>query len=608
MELKEALIEIQSTKGDFPQEALGVIRARKEEAIPELIEIVKAPLEDLENIYSAGSPAIAILLLSEFEVKDAFEYMLDYMRLDDDECDMLLGDALTECMHMVLANTAGENGVKELKKLTENNRCGEFQRGAAVSALIALCAKGRIDYSELVSYFEYLADTYSNDSDLLTMVADSSEYVCSDKIISAINGAYDRGVIYDFFIRKREFLSLAAREHSAEKIKACEYFCEERGRAEFIESWSKPETDSSPKPDIFCIYDEPTFSLAEALTEASDKNIEILARTNEIDESIFERGELEKALTEKLKDYEYFVRKMTELDPESYDLALKCAERDTPLELEEDGFIDHEYLGILLCFSDGRKKTILMPEEIKAFIGKYNADPRKKKREDSDMLIEYASAAVGLYGAVRFDKLTALLNSYAGSDFDEEYVKSLYAEYAEKIYVVADGEFLIHPWARKTPQMLKIKASNNEEAYIPDKEEFLRYSDFNYYEQNDGIERMRKYISSEYSYLEDKEIVALLSDLHDMAMGFSKCPSLSYLCEDNGIEFEDEDEERSFRREFLANVVDYTRLWTNKGFTNIELDKSAASMSEVRVKPQKIGRNDPCPCGSGKKYKKCCGR
>jgi uncharacterized protein YecA (UPF0149 family) len=22
----------------------------------------------------------------------------------------------------------------------------------------------------------------------------------------------------------------------------------------------------------------------------------------------------------------------------------------------------------------------------------------------------------------------------------------------------------------------------------------------------------------------------------------------------------------------------------------------------------KIGRNDPCPCGSGKKYKKCCGQ
>ena len=25
-------------------------------------------------------------------------------------------------------------------------------------------------------------------------------------------------------------------------------------------------------------------------------------------------------------------------------------------------------------------------------------------------------------------------------------------------------------------------------------------------------------------------------------------------------------------------------------------------------KEAKIGRNDPCPCGSGKKYKQCCGR
>jgi SEC-C motif-containing protein len=27
----------------------------------------------------------------------------------------------------------------------------------------------------------------------------------------------------------------------------------------------------------------------------------------------------------------------------------------------------------------------------------------------------------------------------------------------------------------------------------------------------------------------------------------------------------------------------------------------------VRREGPKIGRNDPCPCGSGKKYKKCCG-
>ncbi|MCD6153375.1 MAG: preprotein translocase subunit SecA [Syntrophobacterales bacterium] len=33
-----------------------------------------------------------------------------------------------------------------------------------------------------------------------------------------------------------------------------------------------------------------------------------------------------------------------------------------------------------------------------------------------------------------------------------------------------------------------------------------------------------------------------------------------------------------------------------------------SSPATVKRKGKKIGRNDPCPCGSGKKYKKCCGR
>ncbi|HEC31569.1 MAG TPA: preprotein translocase subunit SecA, partial [Deltaproteobacteria bacterium] len=36
-------------------------------------------------------------------------------------------------------------------------------------------------------------------------------------------------------------------------------------------------------------------------------------------------------------------------------------------------------------------------------------------------------------------------------------------------------------------------------------------------------------------------------------------------------------------------------------------DSTAPATKTVR-KGKKIGRNDPCPCGSGKKYKKCCGR
>lgn len=33
----------------------------------------------------------------------------------------------------------------------------------------------------------------------------------------------------------------------------------------------------------------------------------------------------------------------------------------------------------------------------------------------------------------------------------------------------------------------------------------------------------------------------------------------------------------------------------------------AYRVSGIVVNENKVGRNDPCPCGSGKKYKKCCG-
>lgn len=59
----------------------------------------------------------------------------------------------------------------------------------------------------------------------------------------------------------------------------------------------------------------------------------------------------------------------------------------------------------------------------------------------------------------------------------------------------------------------------------------------------------------------------------------------------------------------LAALNNATRLWPLKGHTPEEL---MAMTGEGRVIPfnqvrkAKVGRNDPCPCGSGKKYKNCC--
>lgn len=38
------------------------------------------------------------------------------------------------------------------------------------------------------------------------------------------------------------------------------------------------------------------------------------------------------------------------------------------------------------------------------------------------------------------------------------------------------------------------------------------------------------------------------------------------------------------------------------------LDIARQYRDDSTLRVEKVGRNDPCPCGSGKKYKKCCGK
>ena len=80
---------------------------------------------------------------------------------------------------------------------------------------------------------------------------------------------------------------------------------------------------------------------------------------------------------------------------------------------------------------------------------------------------------------------------------------------------------------------------------------------------------------------------------------------------------------------FLMCFSDCTRRWENKGFTPFEREEMDEKKKRTGLKTlssqayeetikmdnvipfertKKVYPNDPCPCGSGKKYKHCCGR
>ena len=65
---------------------------------------------------------------------------------------------------------------------------------------------------------------------------------------------------------------------------------------------------------------------------------------------------------------------------------------------------------------------------------------------------------------------------------------------------------------------------------------------------------------------------------------------------------------------FIMLSVEAEWLYTLPGWEGIlsaeerkEIEKSYKKTKTV-VKEKTVGRNEPCPCGSGKKYKKCCGK
>jgi uncharacterized protein YecA (UPF0149 family) len=66
----------------------------------------------------------------------------------------------------------------------------------------------------------------------------------------------------------------------------------------------------------------------------------------------------------------------------------------------------------------------------------------------------------------------------------------------------------------------------------------------------------------------------------------------------------------------VVHLMNNTRQWFLKGYTPTEMSaqekkylKPTAKINDRdSEKVVKIGRNEPCPCGSGEKYKKCCGR
>ena len=159
--------------------------------------------------------------------------------------------------------------------------------------------------------------------------------------------------------------------------------------------------------------------------------------------------------------------------------------------------------------------------------------------------------------------------------------------------------------------------------YIPAKSELLRYADPYYVEKTPSYAAFCRFIQVRLGRPENE--AAVIGSHIQLIMRHGAMPK-DIFAEMERFGLTEENEE--LMSDFITVMMDMynnTRMPETRGFTTVEAQKAdpsrqkkIANASEIvtssmpivknRIGGKKIYPNDLCPCGSGKKYKKCCGR
>ena len=271
-------------------------------------------------------------------------------------------------------------------------------------------------------------------------------------------------------------------------------------------------------------------------------------------------------------------------------------------------------LGLLQSFYFEDKLFYVVPDEIKAAYKILAKTDFPEKKRFRDLLNNYAIAAVSLYGAISQDDFVALFNSQneRQTSIDEMFPILLTYVCLNTGYCFWDEYIVDDDFEEDNFQgvPLLVKARKGKPRYTPARDELLKYSEWDYYEITPQLTALKARLSE---LIPDPEsVLDTIEEIHDMSAVGVRMQEYFDLLDAAGVVF-DNNEQANVTIRLIVDVQNNTRLWSNYGHTPSELTgvrKSNLlpfpSVHPLRV--QKTGRNEPCPCGSGKKFKNCCGK
>ncbi|MBC9785343.1 SEC-C domain-containing protein [Heliobacterium chlorum] len=233
---------------------------------------------------------------------------------------------------------------------------------------------------------------------------------------------------------------------------------------------------------------------------------------------------------------------------------------------------------------------------------------------ENNLLLDYVISLTHLYGLVPKDKVIDIYNLQNDDKVDIEMMNDVVHQANQELtdnFVKIHGNYFVAEAIMKVGEFEEqLRQRKGKPFYIPKREELLKYKEESYFEVTKEYEALRSYLTLNIFEGDEVKAEKLCEEVQGICENCFSMELIFNVFNREDVIFKNEDQVNEVLRRVM-DLANNTRIWENNGHTPSEIF-NMKERPNLRPLPKsgkfnKIGRNDPCPCGSGKKYKKCCG-
>ena len=261
-------------------------------------------------------------------------------------------------------------------------------------------------------------------------------------------------------------------------------------------------------------------------------------------------------------------------------------------------------LGVLFKLSTKDGYYLVVPSDIKDGINSLTSSKKyisnlKERSEGIDLI----DGLMTHYGLLLGGELYSIITNKESKVFKEENL-DFYLNYIFRSYeAFTEGNALIHPFLFSPEDVYEELRVRQTIRYNFSNEDFFVSLGRDFKDTwGEEVLELKNILSK--TKLKKSDIDSLISQLIFYIKNDIDTQIIVELLTSYSLNLSDKALADSIVNSF-SKIFNNTPIWSLKGLTPSE---STARQKTTIIKDKEPGRNEPCPCGSGKKYKKCCGR